>query len=649
MRIRDDTAVSLNPSQATSPLYGSAGRAVPTMVSCGSSTRASLESTSMDPDQTVSFDQTAGRGARWLDIEASGPLFRIGQWADELQSTMRRTLGQYATLIGYWPAESAADSILSTVVGLGATAVGVTMGDSSAPPGASASMLGSSTTRVVLSPLDSSTSGGFQTFWSSKVGTMPTPGSPEVIMSWRANALLWTISVETGSFKLRRYLSGALVADDTYTWGGSTVPTDWMAWRAKCYQSGGNIVTELAWFTEDNGVWGVTQTAAGTIDRLTSIRVEGNATVATTRYDHLGATSGTADDLQSSAALQSFLGYTGETAAARFLRLMDEAGITASLVGSADDTQLMGPQRAATLMDLLKEIAATEDALIFDKRDAVELVMRTRRDRYNQDAALALTYGADIAPPLKERLDTSDVQNSVIITDRSGASASKDLTSGPMSTAAYPDGIGVMKGGALPDVEVNVADPAADLPVLVSWYLARGTVTGPRFPSVTVEVGLQSPGLRTAAIAVDIGDRITITGRLPDVIDLQVIGIREEIDTHTWTLTFTCVPNDVFQVGGEEDGLLDAESSTLNASVTSTATTLVFTTPDDPQDTWSTTAEPYDVMIAGERITVTNMGAVTGSGPYTQTATVTRSVNGVVKAQSAGASVHIFNPVREAW
>ena len=68
----------------------------------------------------------------------------------------------------------------------------------------------------------------------------------------------------------------------------------------------------------------------------------------------------------------------------------------------------------------------------------------------------------------------------------------------------------------------------------------------------------------------------------------------------------------------------------------------------DVNETWSTTAEPYDLFIAGERITVTNMNPVTGTGPYFQSANITRSVNGVVKTLQAGSPVRSATPGRYA-
>jgi hypothetical protein len=62
-------------------------------------------------------------------------------------------------------------------------------------------------------------------------------------------------------------------------------------------------------------------------------------------------------------------------------------------------------------------------------------------------------------------------------------------------------------------------------------------------------------------------------------------------------------------------------------------------------DVWST-ATPYDWLVAGERVTVTSMPSPTGTGPYLQTATVTRAVNGIAKIHAIGEAVHLADPVR---
>jgi hypothetical protein len=65
-------------------------------------------------------------------------------------------------------------------------------------------------------------------------------------------------------------------------------------------------------------------------------------------------------------------------------------------------------------------------------------------------------------------------------------------------------------------------------------------------------------------------------------------------------------------------------------------------------ESWSTTATPYDLLIGGERITITTMNVRTGTGPWFQSANFSRSVNGIVKAQANGTEAHIATPGRYA-
>lgn len=647
MRVNDATDPSLNPSRPTSALYGITGRSLPIQVlGPAASVRGVVDVYSLDPDETQDFSATAGRGKRWLDVEAYGPLYRVGQWSDELQSTMTRTFLQYSTLIGFWPGEDAA---LSTRVGIDRNATGFTFADPAAPAGASGSFVGTTTSRAVFSPNIASTSAGFQVFFSTKLSAVPVSPATTQFLYWRANNILYSMEIDTIAIHFKTYINGALV-DDSNTGLSPTDFTGWVSWRAKCYQSGGNIVTELAWFGNDLVAWGITRTNAGTIDRLTSIRIDGNALVNGTRYTEIGAVTTVADDLQSLPVLQSFVGFAGETTVQRFNRVMTEAGVAHSVLGTS--TTRMGAQKAQKLFDLLKEIAATEDGLIYDARSASVITMRTRLSRMNGSVIATLAYGTDVVPPFKERLDNVGVQNTVTVEDRTGAVGTAVKTTGPMSAAAYPAGIGVFKGGAFPDVDVNLFDPA-QLPAFAAWLLARGTVPGPRFPTVSCEVGLKSPGIATAVAAVNVGDRIQVTGRLPDTIDLQVIGVTEKIGTHTWNFTFTCIPHDVFNVGSEDSTvhLLDARASLIiTAPAPPTTGTSMVVGSVDPDDVWSTTSLPYAVRVAGERMTVTAATAPTlVSGTWRQTLTVTRSVNGVVKAQIVGAAVNVFQPIREAY
>jgi hypothetical protein len=89
---------------------------------------------------------------------------------------------------------------------------------------------------------------------------------------------------------------------------------------------------------------------------------------------------------------------------------------------------------------------------------------------------------------------------------------------------------------------------------------------------------------------------------------------------------------------GALTGRADSDASTLHAGITSGATSMqVDTAAGSPL--WDTTASGFDIDVAGERMTVT---AISGSSSP-QTFTVVRSNNNVTKAQSAGASIVLWD------
>jgi transcription initiation factor TFIID subunit TAF12 len=87
-------------------------------------------------------------------------------------------------------------------------------------------------------------------------------------------------------------------------------------------------------------------------------------------------------------------------------------------------------------------------------------------------------------------------------------------------------------------------------------------------------------------------------------------------------------------------------SCSLNALSGTTGTSLVVNV-TDPLESWSTSATGYDLTIEGERVRVTTAFSAPAGG--TQTATVTRSMNGVVRTHTAGAAVLVSDQVRYAY
>jgi len=179
-----------------------------------------------------------------------------------------------------------------------------------------------------------------------------------------------------------------------------------------------------------------------------------------------------------------------------------------------------------------------------------------------------------------------------------------------------------------------------------TWLLAAGTTDETRYPVITVEIAdPNTTALDASILDVDIGDRIVITnpktGQTPDPITQIVRGYTETITPFTHTIAFNCSPESPYEVVRLDTGgyKVDSDTSTLVSGVSSSATSLSVATTGQ---LWTTSggAMPIQIRVAGE---VMNVTAISGTSSP-QTFTVTRSVNGIVKSQSAGAAVALFKP-----
>lgn len=652
----EDPAGKWVPDNPMSPIYGKVGRALPTRVTVDGSIRAFGEAAVFAPDRTEDFKLGPPRhGRQWVDFRADGVLARIGSWTEPLRSPMYRAISRRSTLVGHWPMEEGREATqLSNTVAGGAPATTrlVTFGDDDCPDGAATAVKltePDNTSRIDGQFVPASTTAGWQFAWSMKLPVLPGATTLQVV-SWRtSNGYRWLLNVLSGLYQFKVLDSdGTLLEETNVIFTGAGEPDQWVTFRMKATAAAGTVTAEFAWYVQGQTTpYGITGTFAGTLGRLVSWTMNGNAYMDEALISHVFGVTGGTDDLLDYASRRAFDGYVGELAGDRADRLLDEESIGFALVGSAADTMPMGRQRPGTLTEQLQEIASTERGLIYDHRTLRALEMRTRVDLYRQ-TAVAFTYPNDIAPPFNERYDYVGVANRVTVSQRDGGEATAALTSGPMSVLPAPNGIGEKKAG----VDVNVADEA-QLPLIAGWELAQGSLPGARFPEVTFDLdgaaGIAA-GLPAKVAGVDIGDRITIAGFRFDTLDLIVIGIREFAQRKRRKVTFVCVPGAVFsQVGAYDDAAqrYDLASSTLKTGVAAGATALTLRTTDIDFESWSTTGTPYDLVIAGERVRVTVMGApVLVSGAYDQAATVTRAINGVAKALAAGEPVHIATPGR---
>lgn len=345
--------------------------------------------------------------------------------------------------------------------------------------------------------------------------------------------------------------------------------------------------------------------------------------------------------------------YAGETAVDRITRVCSDGSIPLVTVGTAAESTPMGPQFTETRLEQIRDCETTDMGILLEQRDAPGLLYLSRTSLYNQTAAFTLAYNTgQVVAPLEPVDDDQYTRNDVTASRRDGGSDRYTVDTGPLSTLDPPGGVGRYET----DVTVNV-ETDGQLIGVAAWIANIGTLDEARWPSVTVNLQASgmTPALRTAVKGAEVGDLFTITGMskafIYDNVNLIIIGYTETISPYVHTITFNCMPADPYTVGvwstSASSGSFrwDTGGSTLNSSATSTATSLsVATATGNALWTTDSAARPFDIAMAGERMTVTN---VTGASSP-QTFTVTRSVNGVVKAQTSGADVRLWDTPRWA-
>jgi hypothetical protein len=339
--------------------------------------------------------------------------------------------------------------------------------------------------------------------------------------------------------------------------------------------------------------------------------------------------------------------YTGETAIDRITRIATDGGIPIIIVDPFADSMPMGPQFTETRLEQIRDVEATDMGILAEKRGTPDLWYEARSTLYNQTAAFTLAYNAgQVFPPLEPVDDDQVTRNDVTATRREGGSDRYRVDTGPLSTQDPPTGVGRYET----DVTVN---PETDgfLLGIAAWIANIGTLDKARWPSVTVN--LSSPnipaGLEANIKDADIGDLFVISGMqkafVYDDVSLIIVGYTETIDPFVHLITFNCMPAEPYTVAVYDTSRYDADNSTLTSNITSTATSLSATKSGTTLWTTDGTQFPFDINVGGERIRV---GSVTGSSSPQTLGSLTRSINGVVKAQTAGTAIELWDTPRYA-
>lgn len=603
---------------------------------------------------------TSGRDIT-TEIQAAGILRRLSAGASAVASALRRGLLSDAidTPVAYWPCEDGIDSTrLAAAIG------GASMYIAGSPD------LATNSDFACSAPLPECN----LSIWQGSVPSHTLAGRCQVRMlvsvpggGVASDAIiceigtvggtirtLYVVLTTAGSLQLLAHSSAGAVLHDSgvIAYAINGVPK-YMS--VEFEQIGANVDVNLVTLspgatTGEQLPGGGDTVAAQTIGIATYVRINTGAIMDTVAIGHISV-----HNVWSSlfALGDQLAAWDGETAGDRIERLCGEEGVSFGRIGDLSDTSAMGVQLPVDLLALLQECVAADLGLLTESKGELGLHYRTRTSLYNQTALLDLDYTAnELSEPFAPVDDDQLVANDVTVKRDGGSEARAILETGAMSVLPVADG---GRGRYPKSFTVNVQSDD-QLPDLANWLLHLYTVDEQRYPQITVDLARSvviTAAVEEPLLSLWLGDRLTISnpksGQTPDQISQLVIGYSETLNAYEHRLTLVCVPESpyrVMELDSSTDSRVDSDSSTLTSNITSSATSFQVST-SSTGDLWITTTShashfPVTIKIGGETMSV---GAISSATSPQTFSSVTRSVNGVVKAHSAGAEVHVAAPV----
>lgn len=346
--------------------------------------------------------------------------------------------------------------------------------------------------------------------------------------------------------------------------------------------------------------------------------------------------------------------YTGERAGDRMARLSTENSTPFVYYGTKSTSMPLGPQRVDTYLNLIRNSTnAAADAdmgTVHERRSFVALAYRDRRSSYAQVSALTLNLSArHIVAPFQPVDDDQGTRNDITLRRTDGGELRRVLETGRKSVQLPPDGV-----GPYDDAPEHNLRTDAQIPDSLGFLLARGTVDESRF--TTLRVNMDAPevissGLTSALLDFDVDDRVTITGASSvfvfDDVNQLMRGYTEVLGNHEHRFEFNLSPSAPYDTGTIDGGTyrIGSDTSTISGSELSETgmSFSVATTNADNLFTTNGALFPMDVMVGGERITLSGISGAASPQTFTVSA---RSVNGVRKRHAVGTKVNVFFPWR---
>lgn len=343
------------------------------------------------------------------------------------------------------------------------------------------------------------------------------------------------------------------------------------------------------------------------------------------------------DDVNNARAIGA---NAGEQAHERMIRVCREEGIALRCV--AGRSPVLGPQPTGTALEIMRDAEKAALGVLYEYEFG--LGYKAQTEFYNQPVQLPLDFALrHIGDPPNAVDSDLKFRNQWTVSRRDGSSAT-------VRDPNYNGTEGLVPGSTI----VNLGDDA-QLIHAAGWYVHRDTVDEDYWTGIKLRFH-STPDLIPAWVSLPFGSRMTAVNQPdqadPGGIDAIIEGWAEYWDIVKWEATLNTSPARVFRVGvyNERSTRYNIRDTVLAEDLDTTETAVDITVPTSSRG-WITTALhptkfPFDLGIGGEQMTVT-ASVDNGGGQYAFT--VTRSVNGIVKTHTAGASAGLWEPAVYAF
>lgn len=607
---------------------------------------------------------------RITKLTAAGYLRRALQGASPLESALRRSFSGNPYTVGYWPCEDGGDATsLAPAVGLtaGAFSVGADPAGKTtdAPSSGPVVKLGGGALSFNVDPFPAVLVQMVRClFQFPKAGTI-ADGTLLMQVFCTGTAAKFDLNYKTGGnvqLNVRDRFENIIYASPTLNWGldgecrlmdltltqnGADIDWTWGTLRPGAAVLGASIGTVAAYTI--GTIRGVTVNATGLLDDV--------------GFGHLAIL---ANDVRRSSLQRALNGWAGELSQSgrstgadeipRLQRLAQETGLLVqwqepSPVGGGSQpfaantdftpADYMGVQGGKTVVDLAREVEATDGGILYDGVGP-GLTYVERRVIESAGAAYLIDAAArTLAPSLAPVADDQRLRNSVTVARANGSEATAVDVTGPMGTAAV---------GLYEDSTTLSLFTDEGCLLEAGWRLSKGTVPGYRFPTLELDLKALPNTINPVAflrpghlVRVDNLNAVLPFGP-QSIVRLLVEGVQHRITARGWRVTLVCSPYQTWRVGvaaadtGTTDGYVlrgaDDGTSTLAAGAAAGATSISVATPAG-SPLWTRVADDFVpnllLDVGGHLVTCS---AISGaSSPQTFT------VSALPAAVAAGAKV----------